>query len=318
MRLTLPAFDLKVRVHINGIETELGGSDTEAFCAHCVLDKPMNPKMSQTQDNDGVFRFPKMNIEITNETLLKQGPNIRLGVCMNGMQPMTQTKDPIVTKCIDKPEQFQSVIFSNVFVGICEMLACTSAAGVECERYKPLQITTQSPEDGGWQMVYSISIPSVLDIYALGVQTDAMPDEFKTHNWALIKQIDAVHVPINAILDTLRGCASKREQAHMQAVAALGCPEGDARGLYVKVPLGSFMGMNSRVTPADRSPAKLLQAGAGIDVTVFCEKEPADDRVDIAQWDAIMHEMICENAESHTPQVVSAALHMVSGHCART
>jgi len=94
--------------------------------------------------------------------------------------------------------------------------------------------------------------------------------------------IDAVHVPINAILDTLWGCASKREQAHMKAVAALGCPEGDARGLYVKVLLGSFMGMNSRVTPADGSSAKLLQAGAGIDATVFCEKEPADNRVDIA------------------------------------
>ena len=316
VRLTLPAFDLKVRVLINGVETQLGGSDTEAFCAHCFLNKPLNPKMSQTQDKDGVFRFPKMNIELTSETLLKQGPNIRLGVCMNGMQPMTQIKDPLAPKCADKPEQFQSVIFSNVFVGICEMLSCTSAGGVECARYKPLQITTQSPEDGGWQMEYSISIPSVLDIYALRVQTEAMPDEFRAHNWALVKQIDAVHVPINAILDTLRGCASKREQAHMNAVAALGCPDGDARGLYVKVPLGSFMGMNSRVT-ADKAPAKTLQAGAGLDVTVFQEQEPADDRVDIAQWDAIMHEMIGQNAESHMPHVVSAALHMVSAHCAR-
>jgi len=152
VRLTLPAFELRVWIHINGVETELGGSDTEAFCAHCFLDKPMDPKMSQTQDKDGVFRFPKMSIEINNnETLPKQGPNMRLWVCMNSMRPMTQVKGPIVTKCIDKPEQFQSVIFSNVF-------ACTSAAGVKCVRYKPLEITMQSPEDGGCQMVYSISI----------------------------------------------------------------------------------------------------------------------------------------------------------------
>jgi len=316
VRLTLPAFELRVRIHINGVETELGGSDTEAFCAHCFLDKPMNPKMSQTQVKQGVFRFPKMNIGISNETLLKQGPNIRLGVCMNGMRPMTQIADQVAPNRTDKPEQFESVIFSNVFVGIREMLACTSAAGVECARYKPLEITTQSPEDAGWQMVYSISIPSVQDIYALGAQTDALPDEFRARNWALIKQIDAVHVPINAILDTLRGCSDKREQAHMKVVAALGCPEEDARGLYVKVPLGSFMGMNSRVNPADRSPAKLSQAGADIDAIVFCEKSPPDDRVDIVQWDAIMHEMICQNADSHMPHVVSAALHMVSGHCA--
>jgi len=316
-RLTIPAFDLRVHININGVETELGGSDTEVFCAHCFLDKPLNPKMSQTQDKDGVFRFPKMNIEISDETLLKQGPNIRLGVCMNGMRPMTQVPEQVQTDCTTKPEQFQSVIFSNVFVGICEMLACRSDSGVECARYKPLHLTTQSPEDGGWQMVYRISIPSVQDVYALCAPTDAMPEEFQARNWALVKQVDAVHVPINAILDTLRGCSSKREQAHMQVVAELGCPVDDARGLYVKVPLGSFMGMNSRLSPADKTPAKLLQAGARIDATVFNDAEPADDRVDIAQWDAIMHEMIRHNAESHMPHVVSAALHMVSSHCAQ-
>ena len=215
--LHIPSLRIHVNVSCGGAVAPLANEDASVFILHQWNMSKLDSENQVWACNDGSFVLPAQTFAMNSDIF--HGPNVRIGICMDGQQVTGSQEGMVVDRL-----QTQSVIYGNTSVSIVDLMfhngqPITTAVHLNA---------SSSDEDG---YVFRLSIqPHNIDAHL----------HYSNNNTSFLRQIAAQHVPMTTISAALRHCSAIRRAALVEHMKSRGVPEVDSKTFYMQLPMGSI------------------------------------------------------------------------------
>jgi len=217
--LHIPALRVKVSVVCGNAVAPLANEDASVFIVHQWNMSKLDSTNQVWAGSDGTFVLPANAFPMHTE--IEQGPNVRIGICMNGAQANDVSgaeggaPDLLNTQC---------VIYGNLSVSIADLVLSSGAPMT-----RPVTLHAASSDETGY--IFRLNImPEDIDARL----------HYSSANIGFLKGIAAQHLPMTTVSAALMSCSQVRKTALVTQMKTRGVPEEHAAKFYMQLPMGSI------------------------------------------------------------------------------
>ena len=226
--LHIPSLRIHVDVECGGAVAALSNEDASVFILHQWNMSKLESENQVWASNDGSFILPEQSFVMNSD--LFHGPNVRIGICMDGQQ-VTGMQETMVTDRL----QTQTVIYGNTSVSIADLMFHNGQPIKTAVR-----MNASSSDENGY-------------VFRLRVQPINIDEDlhYSKANTSFLRQIAKQHVPMTTISKALHHCSAVRRNALVAHMKSRGVPEIDAKTFYMQVPMGSIFDIHMDSSPGN-------------------------------------------------------------------
>ena len=239
--LHLPAFKVNVEVSCGLVRAPIQNDGMSVFMTTPFNLARLDSDAHVWAGNDGSFVIGEQSFAMDSETPIFHGPNIRLGICMDG-QVSSDSKDKIVEDKLDT----QNVIYGNSSMSLAQIML--SGDG---RLENGFSVDAGSSDEKGYMFKLRITPHNV-----------RTQKHYSDANIAHIRRISAQHISMTTISQALESCRLLRQGAFVEYMGTRGVPAVDANTFYMCLPMGSIYDIRTDHNSKTQSTVDLAQWSA--------------------------------------------------------